>query len=54
MHRLCRADTEQDSQDHRIGDPLGLCRVEAGATLLDRGEMERRSVGDRLEVVLRL
>jgi hypothetical protein len=53
MHRLGRADTEQDSQDHRIGDPLGLCRVEAGATLLDRGEMERRSIGDRLEVVLR-
>jgi hypothetical protein len=50
--RLGRADTEQDSQDHWIGDPQGQCRVEARAALLDKGEMECRRVGDRLDLVL--
>jgi hypothetical protein len=51
MHGLGRADAEQDSQDHRIGDSQGQCRVEAGAALLDKAEMERRRVGDGLDVV---
>src|SRR5258708_38909157 len=45
------ADTEQDSQNFQIGDPLSQCWVEAGATLLDKPKMEARRVGDRLDVV---
>ena len=33
------------------GDPLRERRVEAGAALLDEGEVEAGRVGDRLEVV---
>src|ERR1700730_5639679 len=50
---LGRADTEQDSQDLRIGYPQGQCRVDAAATLLDRGKMECRRVGDGLDVAWR-
>ena len=46
------ADTEQDSQHFRIGDPLSQRWVEAGATLLDKRKMEARRVGDRLDVVI--
>ena len=47
------ADTEQDAQHFRIGDPLRQRWVEAGATLLDKPKVEARRVGDRLDVVLR-
>ena len=52
VHGLGRADTEQDEQNLRVGDLLGQCRVETGAALLDHGEMERRRVGNGLDVVL--
>src|SRR5271165_2844469 len=52
VHRLARADAEQDQQDLRMGDPLRQRRIETGAALLDQGEMERRRVGDGLEMVL--
>ena len=51
MHGLGWTDTEQDSQDVYTGYPLGQGRVEAGAALLDKREMERRRVGDGLDVV---
>jgi hypothetical protein len=50
MHGLGRANAEQDSQDHRIGDLQGQGRIEAGAALLDRGKMECRGVGDGLNM----
>lgn len=52
VHGLGRADAEQDSQDHRIGYPLGQCRLEAGAALLEKAEMERHRVGDGLDVAI--
>jgi hypothetical protein len=51
VHSLGRADAEQDSQDLWMGYSLGQCWVEAGAALLDKAEMERRRVGDRLNVI---
>src|SRR5207237_2458675 len=52
VHGLGWADTEQDAQYFRIGDPLSQRGVEAGAPLLDKPKMEARRVGDRLDVVL--
>ena len=48
---LAAADAEQDAQHLLVGDPLRERRVEAGAALLDPGEMEPRRVGDRLQVL---
>jgi hypothetical protein len=48
---LGRANTEQHSQDLWMGDAQGQCRAEAAATYLDKGEMECRRVGDRLDVL---
>ncbi len=53
MHRLRRADTQQDAQDLPMSDPLRQRRVETGATLFDRAKMKARCVGDRLDVVRR-
>src|ERR1700730_3838946 len=52
VHGLGRADAQQDPQDHWIGDSQCQCRVKAGAALLDKAEMERRRVGDGLDVGL--
>jgi hypothetical protein len=49
VHRLRRADTQQDAQHLPMSDPLRQRRVETGATLFDRGKMKARCVGDRLE-----
>jgi hypothetical protein len=48
---LGRADTQQDTQNFRMGHPLSQRGVEARATLLDKPKMESRRVGDRLEVI---
>jgi hypothetical protein len=45
---LGRADTEQDSQDLRMGYSLSQGRVEAAAAYLDKGEMECRRIGNGL------
>src|SRR5206468_1892237 len=53
VHRLRRADAEQDAQHLRMGDALRQRWVEARAALLDERKVESGRVGDRLEVVLR-
>ena len=52
MGGLGRADTEKDKQDLWAGYLLGQRRIEAAAALLDRGEVERRRVGDGLDVLI--
>ncbi|HYL43133.1 MAG TPA: hypothetical protein VEU97_07100 [Ktedonobacteraceae bacterium] len=52
VRRLGWADTEQDAQHLRVGDPLSERWVEAGASLLDKPKMEGRRVGNRLDVVM--
>ncbi len=49
---LDRADTEQDAQHFQIGNPLGQCGIEAGATYLNEPKMEARRVGNGLDVVI--
>ena len=48
VHDLGAPDAEQDPQHLGMGDPLGELRVEAGAALLDEGEVEAGRVGDCL------
>jgi hypothetical protein len=52
MHRLGRADAEQDAQHFDAGDALRQCRIEATAALLDGAEM-KCGLNDRLDVVRR-
>src|SRR5581483_10776339 len=49
---LGRANTEQNAQNLWIADPLGQRWVEAGATLLDEGEVEARRIGYCLDVIV--
>jgi hypothetical protein len=51
MHCLGWADPEQDSQYFRICHPLGQRRIEAGATLLNKGKVKAGYKRDRLKVV---
>src|ERR1700738_2446611 len=46
VHCLGWADTEQDSQNLRVGDPLSQLSIKAGATLLNKAEVEPRSEGN--------
>jgi hypothetical protein len=50
VHRLAWANTQEDSQNFRIGYLLRQRWIEARATLLDEREMESRREGNRLEV----
>src|SRR5207245_8572085 len=50
VHCLSRADAKQYPQDLWTGDSLSQRWVEAVAPLLDKGEMESRRVGDRLNM----
>ncbi len=52
MHRLGGADAEHDAQHLGVLHALGQLRVQAGAALLDRAEVEPGGVGDRLQVLL--
>ena len=48
MHRLSRADADQDTQHFHIGGPLRQRWVKAVATLFNRWKVESRSIRDRL------
>ena len=48
VHCFGGAETEQDSQHFRVGDPLSQRWVQAGAALFDKSEVEAGRVGDRL------
>ena len=45
------ANTEQDAQHFRMGNPLSQRWIEAGAALFDKPKMETCRVGDGLEVI---
>src|SRR5215472_15153945 len=49
VHRLGWTDTKEDSQNFRVRYSLSKRRVEAGATLLDKGEVEARREGNCLD-----
>src|SRR5512142_388422 len=51
MHRLGRADAEEDTQYLPTGHSLCQGGVEAGSPLLDHRKVKPRRVGNRLEVV---
>ena len=51
MHGLGWADTEQDSQDLRVGYSLSQLGIEAGATLLNPSKVKARREGDRIDEV---
>src|SRR6266436_4689616 len=51
VHRLARANAQQDSQHFQIGDLLCQRRVEARATLLDEAKVEARCTGNCLKGV---
>src|SRR6266436_2633869 len=49
VHRLTRADAEQDSQYLQVGHLLSQSRVQTGAPLLDESKVESRGEGDGLK-----
>src|ERR1700736_1750189 len=49
VHCLGWADTEQDSQNFRVGDPLSQLGIKAGATLLNKAEVEPRREGNCID-----
>ena len=49
MHRLSRADADQDAQDFHTVGPLRHRWIKAVTTLLDGGKVECRGIGDRLK-----
>jgi hypothetical protein len=49
VHGLAGSNTEQDSQYFEIRHLLSECRIETGAALLNKSEMEARRKGNRLE-----
>ena len=49
VHRLSRADADQDSQDFHTGGSLRHRGIKAVTTLFDGREMESRRVGDCLK-----
>ena len=53
VHCLSGTNTEDDAQNVRISYSLSKRRVKAGPALLDGSKVKTRSVGDRLDVVVR-
>src|SRR5579872_5070080 len=51
VHCLGWTDTEDDSQNFWVGYSLSKCRVEAGATLLNKDKVEASREGDRFDEV---
>src|SRR6516165_4017523 len=51
VHCLGWTDAKEDPQNLRVGYSLSKPRVEAGTTLLDKGEVEARREGNRHDQV---